>query len=129
MSVCGAGYARQACGRPSHFCIPCRRINTAKRRTAWRRSGKTAKNVALPGAAKPEVGTGSTVMDRMLRNANSPIGPDEGRTTKRGSAMRLWLDKQSEVAAADPWFAANPHWAAGWHDDRALTDYPNLTAN
>jgi hypothetical protein len=55
-----------------------------------------------------ENGDPSLVLDKMPDGANSPAGPDEGRSSFFLD-LREWLDILSGEAAEHPWWKENPH--------------------
>lgn len=62
-----------------------------------------------------ENGDPSLVLDKMPDGANSPLGPDEGRSTFFVD-LREWLDILSAEAAEHPWWRENPHAFYEVHD-------------
>lgn len=62
-----------------------------------------------------ENGDPSLVLDKMPDGANSPAGPEEGRSTFFKD-LAGELDELGRVAAAHPWWVENPHALFAVHD-------------
>lgn len=59
------------------------------------------------------------VPDRMPDGANSPAGPDDGRSTDFGD-IGVEIDIRAREAANHQWFKDNPHWNYDMHEADAL---------
>lgn len=130
---CSRPYERQRAN--AHFCPTCtqaRKNEADSRLKAERREAARSAIDTLPprhlewvpelaGERLEEIGLAlengdpSLLIDGVLEGANTPAGPDEGRSTFF-TDLAGYLDELCSVAADDPWWGRHPHAFFEVHD-------------
>ncbi|GAA4981342.1 hypothetical protein [Actinopolymorpha pittospori] len=135
---CGEPFRRRP-GANRHFCAVCadalaREADNARKRAkyAGTQEASEALRPSLPAWAQDllderleevglatDGGSPAVQLDRLPPGAHTPTGTDDGRSTF-SAELAGHLDTLGRRAAADPWWAANPHWAYRLGDPAAL---------